>query len=308
MRLAIIGRTRMLLTSAERLAAAGHRVVAVIACTPAPDYGGTADDFQRLAATHSAPYLFTDSLNTAGVAQLLRDARPDVAASAGWPTRIDARTRDLFPFGILNIHGGDLPRYRGNAPFAWALLNGEPFVGITVHQMDDGLDSGPVLVKAHIPLTTDTYIGDLYAALDREGPSLFVQAINGLADGSLTPCPQQGIPLVGYSRRPEDGAIQWQKAATHIARLVRASSEPLAGAFATFNGQRLTVWRARAVPVAGLDPVPRYLAVPGQVISRTDTDVTVACGSGEVIVETVGADRQPAATVIRSLRDRLHDG
>lgn len=304
----------MLLDTANRLAAQGHRIVAVIACEPAPDYGGTVADFQRLAERHGAPYYFANSLNAAAVIQLLLAARPDIGVSAGWPQKIGARAVDIHPFGILNIHGGDLPRYRGNAPFAWAILNGEREVGITVHLMDDGLDSGPIVVKQLVPLNDSVYIGDLYAALDREGPELFVRAVAGIADGSLTPCPQTGPTLTGYSRRPEDGMIHWADTADAIARLVRASAEPLAGAFCTFGDQRLRVWRARVEPVAAATtyPKPTRLAVPGQVIGFRDDAVLIHCGGWEpLVIETVqlpDGDRQPAASVVRSLRDRLHNG
>jgi UDP-4-amino-4-deoxy-L-arabinose formyltransferase/UDP-glucuronic acid dehydrogenase (UDP-4-keto-hexauronic acid decarboxylating) len=313
MRIAILGRTRMLLTTAERLAAEGHRIVGVVACTPSPDYGGTEADFQRLAETQGAPYYFTNSLNAAAAVQFLMAARPDIGVSAGWPSRVGAPTRDLFPFGVLNIHGGDLPKYRGNAPFAWAILNEEPRVGITVHLMDDGLDSGAVIAKAYVAVTDSTYIGDLYAALEREAPALFVKAVNGIKDGSLVPCPQEGRVLYGYARRPEDGRLRWSRAATDLHRLVRASSEPLAGAFAQFNGERLTIWRARVQreSFTDIDPLPTRLAVPGQVVGIDAGAVLIHCGAGTLVLDTVqldGGERQSAASVIHSLRDRLHDG
>jgi methionyl-tRNA formyltransferase len=305
----------MLAASAERLAAEGHRIVCVVACAPAPDYGGSVADFEQLAQRHSAPFLYSHALDSAEVVTLLYSARPDIGISAGWPSRIDERTRDLFPFGILNIHGGDLPRYRGNAPFAWAILQGEPHAGITVHLMDDGLDSGPVLCKVMVPLSADTYIGDLYARMEQEAPALFLRAVEGLETRTITPEPQTGPTLTGFSRRPEDGRIQWGRGADDIARLVRCSSEPLAGAFARFDGQLIRVWRARVQREATVTayPKPTRLAVPGQVLSVWDSSVSVHCGGSHEallldVVQMPNGDRQPAAAVLRSLRDRLHNG
>jgi UDP-4-amino-4-deoxy-L-arabinose formyltransferase/UDP-glucuronic acid dehydrogenase (UDP-4-keto-hexauronic acid decarboxylating) len=297
MRIAAIGRGRILLDTISALLASGHDVP-VIATWPEsaesdlPNgiWAGTAHD---LGAAHLDHVLPPDQL---------RAARCDLAVSVNWRTRIDPEVRAAFPRGILNAHGGDLPRYRGNAPFAWALLNGEATVGFTVHEMNDELDAGPIYLKRFVPVTPDTYIGDLYRALAKAVPEMFDEVIRGIAAGTMNAQPQRGAALRCYPRGPEDGQMDWRRSAIHLARLVRASAEPFTGAFTTYRGARLTIWRADAVhwPEA-------YCAVPGQVLARNAAAVAIATGDGALHVTEVEttSGRTTAAVIVRSTRDRL---
>jgi UDP-4-amino-4-deoxy-L-arabinose formyltransferase/UDP-glucuronic acid dehydrogenase (UDP-4-keto-hexauronic acid decarboxylating) len=218
-------------------------------------------------------------------------------------SRIGHEARAQFQYGILNAHGGDLPRYRGNAPFAWALLNGEQMAGITIHRMDDGLDTGPVFLKRFIPITSDTYIGDLYRELAAAVPAMFVEAVADIERGRQ-PSPQTGPSLRGYPRRPSDAEIGWRCSAEHLARLVRASAEPFGGAYTCLGDQRLTIWRARPAEWA-----EAFSAVPGQVLARDPSGaVAIAAGVGvlEITeVQVANGPRVSPASIIRSLRTRL---
>ena len=306
MRVAVLGRTRMLLEAARLLVARGHTVPIVATCKPVVEYAVGEADFDALARDLGARFLVTETLNREDVVALLRASESDVAVSVSWVNRIGAAAIGAFPFGILNVHGGDLPRYRGNAPFAWAILNGERHVGITVHLMDAGdVDSGPIVRKQIVPLSADTYIGELYARLEEVTPGLLVEAAEALVSGAAVPTPQTSDVLRCYPRRPEDGRIDWASDAGAIARLVRASAEPFAGAFCEHRGGRLVVWRAHDEPWS-----VESLAVPGQVVARREADgsVLVATGDGLLALELVslGAGARVLPTeVIKSLRDRL---
>jgi methionyl-tRNA formyltransferase len=169
--------------------------------------------------------------------------------------------------------------------------------------MDDDLDTGPVYLKHFVPITKDTYIGDLYRELERVVPGMFADVLAEIELGR-SPTPQAGAPLRGYARRPSDAEMDWRNEAAHLERVVRASAEPFEGAFTRFNGQRLTVWRARSVewPEA-------FCCVPGQVLGR-DASGSVMVGTGQGVLELVevqleGGVRVPPARVIRSLRERL---
>ncbi len=296
----------MLIESARRLAARGHTIPLVATCKAVPEYGVDERDFENLARELDARFVRSETLNRVDVVETLAQANCDVAISVSWVNIIAAEPIGAFRCGILNVHGGDLPRYRGNAPFAWAILNGEPHVGISVHLMDAGeVDSGAIVRKVIVPLTQNTYIGDLYKRLEQEAPMLLVEAAEGLVGGTITPILQTGPILRGYPRRPEDGRINWTDKAGHIARLIRASAEPFAGAFCEYRGERLAVWRGHEEPW----PLPS-LAIPGQIVGRRvdDGTVRVATGDGILALEVVSrgaGERVPPATVIRSLRDRL---
>ena len=306
MRVAALGRTQMLVDTVRLLAARGHTVPLVATCNPVPEYGVGEADFARLAHAVGADFLQTETLNRDDVIAVLRSAACDVAVSVSWVNKIGAAAIGSFPRGILNLHGGDLPRYRGNAPFAWAILNGERYIGMTVHLMDpDDVDCGPIVRKTMVPLFADTYIGALYDRLGRDAPALLVEAAEGLVSGTIVPSPQSGPVLRCYPRRPEDGRIDWRRSADDIGRLIRASAEPFSGSFCEYRGQRLVVWRGQPE-----EWTVESLAVPGQVVARRPESgsVLVAAGDGLVELQLVSfgaADRIAPTHVVRSLRDRL---
>lgn len=311
MKVVALGRTHWLYDAIEAVAARGHDVVLVGTAPEAPEYTRTPDDFLRLADELGCPGFNNASLGAPGVQELLRDTVADVCISVNWPTLIPASVRDLYPWGILNGHAGALPRYRGNACPNWAMIAGESRLGITVHQMADALDAGPVVIQEFLTLSSQHYIADIYAELARVFPRLFADAVDGLATGVLRPHPQSADPadaLRCHPRQPIDGALDWGFAATDLATLVRASADPFAGAFTWHRGACLRVWRADATTLE--TPV---LGVPGQVI-HIDHDVgtvTVLCGDGALVLQDVSVDSTTAservlpATVIRSTRDRL---
>ena len=292
MRFAALGRTRMLLDAIAACVEAGHECVHIASAPAAPEYGVGPEDFAALARRLGATY---GEIEAAGA---------EIAISVNWPTLIPSGVRDRFPRGILNGHAGDLPRFRGNASPNWAILLGEPRVVATVHEMADELDAGPILVQRALEIDESTYVGEVYAFLERTFPALFAEALDGLEAGTLTPRPQAGEPLRCYPRRPEDGELDWRLDAVALARLVRASAEPFAGAFGRLEEERTTVWRARAEPLR--EP---SVGIPGQVMARRPEtgEVDVLTGDGRLVLEEVetAAGRMPAADAILSLRARF---
>jgi UDP-4-amino-4-deoxy-L-arabinose formyltransferase/UDP-glucuronic acid dehydrogenase (UDP-4-keto-hexauronic acid decarboxylating) len=292
MRFAALGRTHMLLDAIAACVDAGHECVHVATAPAAPEYGVGPDDFAALARRVGASF---GDVEPAGA---------EIGISVNWPTLIPAGVRDRFPRGILNGHAGDLPRFRGNAAPNWAILLGEPRIVATVHEMADELDAGPILVQRALEIDESTYVGDVYAFLERTFPALFAQALDGLGAGTLAARPQAGEPLRCYARRPEDGELDWRLDAVSLARLVRASAEPFAGAFGRLEEEPTTVWRARAEPLR--EP---SAGIPGQVIARRPEtgEVDVLTGDGRLVLEEVetAAGRVPAAEAIRSLRARF---
>ena len=306
MKIAALGRTRWLYDAIMLAAAAGHEIVLIGTCPAAPEYTRGAHDFEALAKSLGCPFFNDTNINDERYVRLARESRAEIGISVNWLTLIGRELIDAFPRGIINAHAGDLPRYRGNACPNWAILNGEPEVVVTLHLMATELDAGPILLKRPIALTDTTYIGDVYRALDRMIPEMFVAVLDGLVAGSITPRPQAADPresLRCYPRLPRDGEIAWERDAEEIVRLVRASAEPFAGAFTHLDGERLTVWRARSAT-----QVAPYCAVPGQVawVDRRTGEVAVIAGRDIVIIEEAeGAKRGPAADLIRSARTRL---
>lgn len=309
MKIAALGRTKILWNTIQTLCTSGHEVALIATCKSAPEYEIREHDFERLASDVGASFLCTQNLNRPAVIDQMRQLGIEVAVSVNWINLIGPEVCSAFDHGILNAHAGDLPRYRGNAPVAWAILQGEQQIGITIHQMDPyEIDAGPILLKDYYPLSEHTYIGEVLGFLSERIPQLFLRAVNGLTTGTLVATPQPRDPNLAlrcYPRCPEDGLIDWHQPAESLARLVRASSEPFAGAFTYFQGKRLTVWRAHSQPW----PYP-YLAVPGHVVQRWSTsgEVAVATRYHMLVLEEVELGDQGRClpvTILKSLRNRL---
>jgi len=308
MRVGVIGRTHLLYNAVVPLREAGHEIACIITCREGPEYRRTAADFENLARELSVPFLVTEWVNRPEAITWVGECRPDIGVSINWRTVIDGEFRSLFPHGIINVHFGDLPRYRGNATPNWAILNGESRAVLTLHLMSDQLDAGPILLQEEVSINDDTCIGDIYDAADKLIPPLLVKAVDGLQNGTLAAQPQsedQRLALRCYPRLPRDGEIDWRLAAAQIGRLVRASAEPFAGAYTYTGTGKLTVWRARPEKAA-----ISFLGVPGQVaeVRKAQGEVAVVTGEDFLILEQVefqGTGRRAASEIINSIRTRL---
>lgn len=309
MRVAVIGRTKALIDAAHRLAERGHQI-GIVWTSPHDGYyaESSAADFDMLARAVDADFVSNAGIGRSESIARLRASCCDVAVSVNWLTVLSADVIGAFPRGVLNAHAGDLPRFRGNAVVNWAILNGEPHVGLCVHQMVPELDAGPVYGRRRFPLGPDTYVGEVWRWIDATIPQMFAETVDSLATGTFEPEPQSTDPrhtLRAYPRRPEDARIDWTRPALEIYRLVRANSRPYDGAFTTLEGQtNVRIWRAAPTPHHGA-----FLAVPGQVCFRIDNDPVVACGDGMLRLTEIGiegCENEAAKTLVhRSLRARL---
>jgi len=308
MKFAALGRTRWLYDAIRCCVEHGHDLRLIGTCPAAPEYDVLPEHFESLARESGCPYFCDTTLHRPQYLALIAESEAEIAISVNWLTIIGEEVIDRFPHGVINAHAGDLPRYRGNACPNWAIIAGEEFVVVTLHQMTPELDAGPVLLQRRFPLDRETYIGDVYDFMDRNIPDMFATVLDGLENGSIEPHPQrveEVTPLRCYPRRPEDSVLCWSEPAEHLARVVRASAEPFSGAFTYLEGERLTVWRAHPERV-----LYDVLGIPGQVTERRPTsgEVAVLTGKGFLVLEEVETERLgrvPASEVIRSTRARL---
>ncbi|MEJ8835243.1 methionyl-tRNA formyltransferase [Ramlibacter sp. AN1133] len=309
LRVAVIGRTEMLLEAGRRIAAAGHSVPLVATCAASDTSAAGEEDFRRFADEVGADYFCSAAINAPAQLARLQAAQCSLAMSMNWLTLIGPQARAAFPQGVFNAHPGDLPRYRGNACPNWAILAGEPSVGLCIHQMADALDAGPVALRDRLPLDDGTDVEQVYDWLRRRIPEMYLALVESVAAGTLQLQPQPQDPALSlrcYPRRREDGRIDWSRPAAEVHRLVRASTRPAPGAYSLLEGTRpVTIWRAAVVPSAG-----PFLAVPGQVCRQEQGDPVIACGDGmlrllEVDVEGCAGGADAKAAILRSLRNRL---
>ena len=207
---------------------------------------------------------------------------PDVIVVAAYGLILPQAVLDLPLFGCVNVHGSILPRHRGAAPIAAAILAGDPEAGVSIMRMDAGVDTGPVLDTAAIPVASDDTAGSLTDKLARLGAELLVSILPRYLAGEIVPQPQ---PAAGATYAPrlekEAGEIDWHAAAVSIERAVRAY-RPWPSAYTTWNGQRLKVLRARVGPAA-----EGATADPGRVIAGGRGSAGVVTGDGVLWLEEV---------------------
>ena len=178
--------------------------------------------------------------------------------------------------GFVNAHASLLPRWRGAAPIQRAIMAGDTETGVTIMRMDEGLDTGPVLLAERVPIGPAATAGALHDALAALSARLLLAAVDGLAAGALpaTPQPADGATYAAKIEKRE-AAIDWRAPASRIERLVRALA-PAPGAWFAHGGERIKLLAAEAAPAAGR-------AVPGTVL---DAAPTVACGAGSALRPT----------------------
>ena len=196
--------------------------------------------------------------------------RADVAVVAAYGLILPPPVLAAPRLGCLNVHASLLPRWRGAAPIQRALLAGDKETGVTIMQMDAGLDTGPILLQEAIPVLPDATAGALTAQLGVLGARAMLQALDGVAAGFLEPRPQPraGVTYAAKLRRDE-ARLDWRKSASALERRVRAF-DPWPGAFFDGRGERIRVLSA----VVGQRSAA---AAPGTVL---DDNLSIACGEG----------------------------
>jgi methionyl-tRNA formyltransferase len=278
MRVAFAGTPEFASLALAALHAAGHAIVCVLTQPDRPAGRGLklqASAVKQVALVMGAPVLQPRSLRLDGkfpqdalAAQTaLHAAAPDVMVVAAYGLILPPWALALPALGCINIHGSVLPRWRGAAPIHRAIEAGDEQTGITIMQMDAGLDTGPTLLVRSEPIRASDTTASLQARLTTLGASLVVQALANLPSLPATPQPATGATYAHKIDKAE-GAIHWQDPASLIERRLRAF-DPFPGCTAEFGGQLLKVWQGRVVPGAGK---------PGQVLRGSAEGWVVACG------------------------------
>jgi methionyl-tRNA formyltransferase len=259
-------------TILDALIAAGCHIRAVYTQPPRPAGRGHHQQpsavqllAERQAIAVRTPTRLRDDSVTAEFAALGVDAAVVAAYGLILPPPILTAPR----LGCLNVHASLLPRWRGAAPVQHALLAGDTETGITIMQMEEGLDTGPILLQRALPVAPDSTAGDLTEALAKLGGALIVEALDKAAHGALQPRPQ---PPDGVTYAPkiarEQGRLDWRRPAAELERRVRALN-PRPGAFFAYRDEVVRVLAATALA----EPA----AAPGTVL---DERLTIACGAG----------------------------
>jgi methionyl-tRNA formyltransferase len=286
MRVVFAGTPEFAAAALERLLAAGFTVPLVLTQPDRPAGRGmrlTASPVKTLASAHNITVDQPRSLrlegkypeDAAAARQALEAARPDAMVVAAYGLILPQWVLNLPTHGCLNIHASLLPRWRGAAPIHRAIEAGDERTGITIMQMDAGLDTGDMLLVEAIDITSEDSTASLHDRLAALGGRLIVEALELAPCGGLSRTPQP-VEGVTYAHKVEkaEAAIDWTLPADVIERRIRAF-DPFPGASAQLGLDTLKVWRAQVTLGSG---------EAGAVLAVTDEQITVACGAGALAV------------------------
>ena len=300
MRVAFAGTPEFAQVALACLHAAGFEIVLVLTQPDRPAGRGMklhASPVKAFAQDHGIALAQPRSLrldgkypdDAAAARAALLAARPDVLVVAAYGLILPQWVLDLPRLGCLNIHASLLPRWRGAAPIHRAIEAGDARTGITIMQMDAGLDTGDMLLVDTVAIAAEDSTASLHDKLAPLGGRLIVEALELAACGDLTGTPQ---PLDGvtYAHKIDkaEAPIDWRESAASIERRLRAF-DAFPGATGVLAGETIKCWRGTVLTSSG---------VPGEVIAVDDTGITVACGDGALQLtelQRAGGKRLPAA-------------
>ena len=281
MKLLFAGTPQFAAAALAALVSARHDIALVLTQPDRPAGRGmrlSASPVKQLATRTGIPVRQPQTLKDETLHRELAALAADILVVAAYGLIIPPAVLAIPRLGAVNIHASLLPRWRGAAPIQRALLAGDTTTGITIMQMDAGLDTGPMLLRRETPILPDDTAGSLHDRLADLGARCIVEALARMEAGELAPLPQDDAQAC-YAAKIEkrEAVLDWNAAAHDLERRVRAFN-PAPGAATTLRGTPLKVWRARAVAGQG---------EAGMVLRAAADGIDVACGAGALRLESL---------------------
>jgi methionyl-tRNA formyltransferase len=303
LRLVFMGSPQFAVPPLERLLLDKYPVAAVYTQPDKPagrGRGRLASPVKQAAGARGLTVVQPASLKAAGVVEQLKDFKPDVIVVAAFGQILPESVLNVPRLGCINIHPSLLPRFRGASPVAATILAGDDFSGVSIMVMDKGLDTGPVLARAQIPVSPRDSTGSLTARLSGLGAQLLGEVLVGWGRGELTPQPQNEAEAIYCGPiTKEEGEIDWRLSAVAIWRRVRAFN-PWPGCYTRWRGKSLKI--IGAAPLGGASP-----ARAGEVVALSSkAGFGVGTGDGTLAISGVqleGKKAMPADEFLRGQRD-----
>lgn len=281
MRILFMGTPDIAAESLAALIAAGHEIVGVFTRADKPVGRKqilTAPPVKQLAVQHNIPVWQPATLRDGKAEPIFRDLAPDLVVVVAYGRILPPELLHIAPLGCINLHVSLLPKYRGSAPIQWSVLNGDSETGVTIMQLDEGCDTGDILMVERVPIGPETTSGELFDQVSAIGARTLVTAVEKLAAGELTPQPQddsqatQAPPL-----KKEMAKFDFTQSAAHIHNWVRGMN-PWPVAFFELDGKKVKVLESRLASNENAAPAGTVLALK---------PLTIACGEGALQLLTV---------------------
>jgi methionyl-tRNA formyltransferase len=286
-RIVFLGSGSFAIPCLQRLLDAGHEVAALVT---QPDRrkgrGGTVapPPLKPVAEARGLVILQPRRVREPEAQEALRRLAPELQVVVAFGQILPPSVIDIPPLGTVNVHASLLPKLRGAAPIQWAIATGERETGVSTMLIDEGLDTGPVLLQRATPIAAEETSADLEPRLALLGAEVLLETVRELADGSLTPSPQDHdratlAPLL----KKEDGRLDWTLTAAELDCRIRGF-HPWPGTFTTLDGRMLKILGAHPLPDATIEEGRR--TPPGTLLGLGPEGLVVSCGSGSRLLVT----------------------
>ena len=283
----------------KALIEAGHEIVLAVTQPDKPKGRGGKMQFppvKEAALEYQIPVFQPKKVRDPDCIEELRKYRADIMVVIAFGQILPAEILKMTPYGCVNVHASLLPKYRGAAPIQWAVINGEKVSGVTTMQMDEGLDTGDMLLKTEVVLDEKETGGSLHDKLSEAGAKLCVRTLKALEEKTLKP-EAQGDSPTEYARMLDKslGNIDWNQSAIEIERLIRGLT-PWPSAYTDWDGKIMKIWEARVI--AGQEPQE----MPGTVVGVDKDGFCVQTGQGLLKVlalQIPGKKRMEAGPFLR---------
>lgn len=222
--------------------------------------------FSDLAAAVGCPLATLEGpATTDAYTRAMQGWDPDLLLVLGWYYRVPAPVRAVAGCGCVGIHASLLPKYRGGAPLTWAMIQGESRTGVTLFELADAMDAGPVIAQTACAIDANETCATLYDKAEQASVGLLRTWLPRLVRGDAPRVPQRDADATWFPQRsPEDGALDWtSRSARQAHDWIRAQTRPYPGAWTTWNGQRLMLWKASLVDTPATTAAPGTVLMPG---------------------------------------------
>lgn len=265
----------------EKLISVGHEITLVVT-QPDKEKGRgkqvQKSDVKLVAEKYDIPVFQPVKIKTEESVEVLRGYEADIFVVAAFGQILSKEILDMPKYGCVNIHASLLPKLRGAAPIQWSIIDGDEKTGVTIQQMDVGLDTGDILAVKEVVIADDETGGSLFDKLAIAGADLIAETLPLIEAGEITPVPQdESLSTYAKKLSKDMGIIDWNMSAVAIERLIRGCS-PWPSSYSGIGGKTLKIWKAR---------VSENKATPGQVVEVTKDTITIGCGEGALVVEEV---------------------
>lgn len=298
MKVVFMGTPDFAVGTLEAIIEAGHEVTAVVTQPDKPK--GRSKELlpppvKEVALKHNIPVIQPVKVRTPEFIEEIRSYEPDVIVVVAFGRILVPEIIHMPKYGCINVHASLLPKYRGAAPIQWAVVNGDKESGVTTMLMDEGLDTGDILMQETITLDKKETGGSLFDRLAVLGASTLVKTLDAVSKGTITPVPQNELLSTHVSMiKKEDGLIDFSKSAKSIECLIRGFS-PWPSAYTLLDGKTFKIWDADVLD-------KEYAGVCGEIVEVLKDRIIVKTGNGALAINELQAEgkkRMDTASYLR---------